>query len=357
MNGKTRERTIGGCVAAMLLICACSSCSWVTPHVKETTIRSETYKPRPFDQLDGFFNNGLIPGDTVKWQDNPSAPGEPEIVIDKKKQMGYFYRGDQLMGYFPVSTGKHSVSTPEGEFKVLLKNSEHHSCYGQFVSKETGKVMNDNADIRVHAVPEGQRFVPAEMPFFMRIKDTVGIHQGYLPGKPASHGCIRVPDLVAAKLFNATPVGTRVLIRGDLGKDFFVKRDAQKAAKALAAKQKAASLAADGQKTVTGAGGAANQEKGGADSPASASQTPPATVSANSSSSSQDVQVPAVSPAPSQDVPAPSLEEQKVQAPAESDKPVRVVVPVSASEADEPASSGTPQPLSAPAVSLPQAEP
>lgn len=30
----------------------------------------------------------------------------------------------------------------------------------------------------------------------MRVNGAVGIHEGYLPGRPSSHGCIRIPHLV-----------------------------------------------------------------------------------------------------------------------------------------------------------------
>ncbi len=37
-------------------------------------------------------------------------------------------------------------------------------------------------------------------------------HGGHLPGRPASHGCVRLPNAFAAKLFAATRLGTEVLI-------------------------------------------------------------------------------------------------------------------------------------------------
>jgi lipoprotein-anchoring transpeptidase ErfK/SrfK len=40
----------------------------------------------------------------------------------------------------------------------------------------------------------------------------IALHAGNLPGRPASHGCVRLPAEFAAKLFAATEVGTEVLI-------------------------------------------------------------------------------------------------------------------------------------------------
>jgi hypothetical protein len=171
---------------------------------------------KPVEELKGFFEDGKIPVELLYWNDEGSHAGKPHVKIDKKKQMGYFYRGDHLVGFFPVSTGKSSVSTPEGVFSVQVKEEEHQSYYGQFVSDD-GNDTKD-ADIRSQATPKGYKFVPSEMPFFMRLVGNVGLHQGYVPGKPASHGCIRVPDCMAEKLYRVCPVGTKVEVVGDQGK-------------------------------------------------------------------------------------------------------------------------------------------
>ena len=54
---------------------------------------------------------------------------------------------------------------------------------------------------------------PADMPYFMRLscKD-FGMHQGYVTGRPASHGCIRLPSSAARKLFEEVPIGTWVSV-------------------------------------------------------------------------------------------------------------------------------------------------
>jgi lipoprotein-anchoring transpeptidase ErfK/SrfK len=48
------------------------------------------------------------------------------------------------------------------------------------------------------------------MYYFMRIYGGVGMHQGYLPGYPASHGCIRLPGHMAEKFYHQVTVGTPV---------------------------------------------------------------------------------------------------------------------------------------------------
>jgi L,D-transpeptidase catalytic domain len=39
------------------------------------------------------------------------------------------------------------------------------------------------------------------MPYFMEFSRAVGMHAGYLPGYPASHGCVRMPRDLAALFF------------------------------------------------------------------------------------------------------------------------------------------------------------
>ncbi len=53
----------------------------------------------------------------------------------------------------------------------------------------------------------------ASMPYFQRLScSDFGFHRGYVPGYPASHGCIRVPPGNAAKLFQLLDLGDRVRI-------------------------------------------------------------------------------------------------------------------------------------------------
>jgi lipoprotein-anchoring transpeptidase ErfK/SrfK len=51
------------------------------------------------------------------------------------------------------------------------------------------------------------------MKWFCRLTDTgIGMHTGILPGYPASHGCIRLPDEIAQIIFQKVRLGTTVTI-------------------------------------------------------------------------------------------------------------------------------------------------
>ena len=52
------------------------------------------------------------------------------------------------------------------------------------------------------------------MPYFMRLNCLdFGMHEGYVPNYPASHGCIRLPSDAARKFFSELPLGTLVSVR------------------------------------------------------------------------------------------------------------------------------------------------
>jgi lipoprotein-anchoring transpeptidase ErfK/SrfK len=53
------------------------------------------------------------------------------------------------------------------------------------------------------------------MPLYMRLKDDgTGMHVGPIPrpGRPASHGCIRMPRTMAEHFFSNVSIGTPVTI-------------------------------------------------------------------------------------------------------------------------------------------------
>jgi lipoprotein-anchoring transpeptidase ErfK/SrfK len=50
------------------------------------------------------------------------------------------------------------------------------------------------------------------MPYFMRVTGGIGMHEGFLPGYAASHGCIRMPGFMAERFFENVSVGTPVTV-------------------------------------------------------------------------------------------------------------------------------------------------
>jgi hypothetical protein len=126
----------------------------------------------------------LRPGEFV-WQPDRAQEGEVEIVVSVPLQRAFVYRGGTLIGVTTVSTGRRGHETPVGTFSILQKRREHYS-----------NLYNN-----------------APMPFMQRLTwDGVALHAGQIPGRPASHGCVRLPLAFARLLFSATQMGGSVHI-------------------------------------------------------------------------------------------------------------------------------------------------
>jgi lipoprotein-anchoring transpeptidase ErfK/SrfK len=135
------------------------------------------------------------------------------VEIDLQQQSAYLIRGRQLLMQSPISSGRYGHLTETGTFKVLEKELDHHSSiYGKIVDRNGNTIISD-ADVDMK-VPRGGRFIPAPMRYFMRFHGADGMHAGYLPGYPASHGCVRMPEQLAIAFFNAVEVGTPVTVFG-----------------------------------------------------------------------------------------------------------------------------------------------
>jgi L,D-transpeptidase catalytic domain len=138
--------------------------------------------------------------------------GSPSIVIDLRNQKAYFYKSGQVVGMSPISSGREGYRTPTGRFTILQKNRDHYSSlYGDYVDS-AGNVVVRNVGIEEDPKPPGTYFRGAPMPYFMRIYSGVGMHAGYLPGVPDSHGCIRMPLRMAQLFYANAPSGTPVTV-------------------------------------------------------------------------------------------------------------------------------------------------
>jgi len=118
-------------------------------------------------------------------KDAPKPQGPVVVAISIEKQNLKVYDGNGLFAETPVSTGMRGHATPMGVFSVIQKNKWHRSNI----------------------------YSGAPMPYMQRITwSGVALHAGALPGYPASHGCIRLPAPFAARLWNWTRLGARVIV-------------------------------------------------------------------------------------------------------------------------------------------------
>jgi hypothetical protein len=123
------------------------------------------------------------------------------IVINLSTQKIYAKNNGEVLFSGNISSGIKGHRTPRGSFKIIEKDRYHVS--------------------NKYPEPNGG----AKMPYMLRLTNSgVAIHQGYLPGYPASHGCIRVSKSTAIKLWRWAKVGTRVKIIGDASNFRYVRK-------------------------------------------------------------------------------------------------------------------------------------
>jgi lipoprotein-anchoring transpeptidase ErfK/SrfK len=150
--------------------------------------------------------------DPISYWDGDGVQGAPAVVIYLNEQRAYFYKAGQLVGVSQVSAGREGYDTPAGNYKIVQKDKDHASnLYGDYVDA-FGNIVQKEVSVNKDPKPPGAIFRGAPMPFFMRITGGVGMHKGYLPGYPASHGCIRMPGKMAEIFFDNVQVGTPVSI-------------------------------------------------------------------------------------------------------------------------------------------------
>jgi lipoprotein-anchoring transpeptidase ErfK/SrfK len=117
--------------------------------------------------------------------DEPKITAPLQIIISLDKQHLTVYAGDQPIAQSRVSSGQRGRSTPTGVFSIIQKDRWHRS-----------NLYDD-----------------APMWFMQRITwSGVALHQGVVPNYPASHGCVRLPEAFAQKLWGMTKPGARVII-------------------------------------------------------------------------------------------------------------------------------------------------
>lgn len=171
---------------------------------------------QPIQYLEGIGPVGgpkpASPAEAGAFWDGDGVEGSPKIVIDLSDQRAYFYKSDVLVGVTPISSGTSSHPTPTGKFKVTQKSENHRSSwYGDYVD-EYGNVVVKDVDNRKDKRPPGTKYLGADMGYFLRFNGAIGMHRGFLPGYPASHGCVRQPEHMAKKFYEHANLGTPVQV-------------------------------------------------------------------------------------------------------------------------------------------------
>lgn len=152
------------------------------------------------------------PVDDGSYWHGEGVEGSPSMRISLSEQKVYFLKSGRVVGMSPISSGRESHATRPGSFKITEKDIDHKSnLYGDYVDS-TGFILKKEVDVRKDPKPKGAKFDGANMRYFMRVTGAIGMHEGYLPGYPASHGCIRLPSKMAEIFYHESSVGTPVQI-------------------------------------------------------------------------------------------------------------------------------------------------
>ena len=149
-----------------------------------------------------------------QWYDD-HGPGKISLSIDLGDQNIKVMRGSREIGWAYVATGIEGRGTPAGTYSISEKVVDKYSNRYGWIENELGQVVDSDASPG-DAVGPGEYYMPAPMPYWMRLTDYgIGMHVGHIPqpGEPASHGCIRMPKEFVPTLFNMVDIGTRVKIR------------------------------------------------------------------------------------------------------------------------------------------------
>ena len=126
----------------------------------------------------------LRPGQYL-WAPQVAPSGPMVMIVNLETQRATVYRNGLPIGITTVSTGRRGHETPPGVYTILQKDADHRSSL----------------------------YDDAPMPFMQRLTwDGIALHGGHLPGYPASHGCIRLPEAFAALLFRETRLGMLVVV-------------------------------------------------------------------------------------------------------------------------------------------------
>jgi hypothetical protein len=122
---------------------------------------------------------------TVQSIDSRTAGDPIMAIVSLRSQRITIYDANGWILRAPVSSGQKERETPAGIFSVLQKDAEHYSNLYQ----------------------------DGYMPHMQRLTwSGIALHGGSLPGYPASHGCVRMPFAFAARLFDTTRLGMRVIV-------------------------------------------------------------------------------------------------------------------------------------------------
>jgi len=171
-------------------------------------------KPKKVQKKAGELISKQAPPKVIPRVLERATPDNVSVYVSLEKQRAYLTVGEETAIDSPISSGKRAGMTPKGNFTILEKSADHRSSiYGDFVSRKTGAVVRSGVSTKIDSAPSGTIYRGVSMKWFMRMSwQGVGMHTGKLPGYPASHGCIRLPEDIAKMFYERVKLGTSVVV-------------------------------------------------------------------------------------------------------------------------------------------------
>jgi len=136
------------------------------------------------------------------------------VIINLSEQRAYLIEDGKVSLVSPIASGKPGWSTPTGNYSVISKDIDHRSQSFGLIVDNWGRIVSSSATPGSY-VPRGSHYEPAPMPYYMEFTTAIGMHAGFLPGYPASHGCVRMPRDLAERFFARVNIRTPVTVDGN----------------------------------------------------------------------------------------------------------------------------------------------
>jgi hypothetical protein len=125
-------------------------------------------------------------------------PPDPESLPEAEKRQLDIRLAQQRFNYFeddvlvwtgPISSGRKEHPTPKGSYRVESKMRH----------KRSGSYTNYFEQ-------------PTPMPYALQFRGPYWVHEGYVTGKPESHGCVRLRHADAKFVFERIKEGDRIVV-------------------------------------------------------------------------------------------------------------------------------------------------
>lgn len=115
----------------------------------------------------------------------------------------YRFEGSKRISAWGISGGKTGHPTPQGTFKIGVRDEDHRSSkYGKCGKRKVSK--------GAASCKSGETYVGADMHYYQNFAPQVGFHRG--SPRVASHGCIHVSAANAKELWKWASEGTTVIV-------------------------------------------------------------------------------------------------------------------------------------------------